>query len=272
MGEGGGAAPRPLALPGAGAAHVAIRIGDEADGYYDDGGMGMVAAVCEEEDRQYWVAQGASVEAVPGSVVSASWALSALTLGSAVADALVEALILGGLVPKLPLRPEFLVLVGMSALLGFHTLRGIKRCELDVTVDALQVGVVVELALVFGDVLFLTQEGTAYAALMRAPFVFCSLANVLLMLYIASRLHLFPEFFHRRKAQKRRKEAAREHKAARSEARRNVRRKERRSTAVARREAKQAAGGESLPNLPRKAAAPSPRGGGGVGHAQSCVG
>ena len=96
------------------------------------------------------------------------------------------------LVPSMPWRINFLFLTAISVLMGYQTLVGIKRRELDVTRNSVQIGILVEIALVIGDILFISEYGDIIPEVLsiRAPFVLFTSINILILIYVALKLDL----------------------------------------------------------------------------------
>lgn len=92
-----------------------------------------------------------------------------------------------------PWRVDFLFLTGISVLMGYQTLKGIEGRKLEVTRNSVEVGLLVEVALVVGDVLFIIQhQDTIPEALwVRSPFIFFTIINIGILLYLIQKLHLF---------------------------------------------------------------------------------
>jgi hypothetical protein len=138
--------------------------------------------------------QNFKIKDIPPLVVFLSLFMSVNALMQAIGDAVLETLILSGLFVKIPFRIDFISLTTISAILAWHTFRGIQRKEFDVTHDATQVSLVVELALVIGDLYFIITYFSANPAVLwiRLPFLVLTTINVLIVLYIIIRLKLFP--------------------------------------------------------------------------------
>ncbi len=130
---------------------------------------------------------------IPPMVVFLSLFMSLNAMMQAVGDAVLEVAILSGAFVKIPFRIDFISLTTISAILAWHTFRGIQRKEFDVTHDSTQVSLVVELALVVGDVYFITNyfADNPNVLWIRLPFLVLTSINVLIVLYIIFRLRLF---------------------------------------------------------------------------------
>lgn len=135
------------------------------------------------------------MKAFPRSVLWLVYLMSLSVLFQGIADVVIK---LGGYTPwlvKFPWRMDFLFLTAISVLMGYQTLVGIQRRELDVTRNSVQIGLLVELALVVGDLYFLMVHGSEVpgAAAIRSPFIFFTTINILILSYLVYRLDLFKD-------------------------------------------------------------------------------
>lgn len=133
------------------------------------------------------------MKAFPRSVLWLVYLMSLSVLTQGIADVVIKAAGYTPWIVKFPWRMDFLFLTAISVLMGYQTLVGIQRRELDVTRNSVQIGILVEIALVVGDVYFLIHhhheiEG---ALAIRAPFIFFTTINVFILLYLIYRLDLF---------------------------------------------------------------------------------
>lgn len=98
-----------------------------------------------------------------------------------------------GVMVKFPWRMDFLFLTVISVLMGYQTLIGMRRRELDVTRNSVQIGLLVEIGLVVGDVYFVLQnyDWLPEALVIRAPFIVFTTLNIFILLYIVWKLSLF---------------------------------------------------------------------------------
>jgi hypothetical protein len=92
-------------------------------------------------------------------------------------------------------RTDFLFLTAVSVLMGYQTLIGIRRRELDVTKNSVQVGLIVEIALFIGDILYVKEHQAAVPELLatRLPFIIFTFLNIIIILYLIHTLHLFKD-------------------------------------------------------------------------------
>lgn len=93
----------------------------------------------------------------------------------------------------MPWRIDYLFLTAISVLMGFQTLIGMRRRELEVTRNSIQVGLLVEIALIVGDLHFVSVYGPVIPEVLwfRLPFVVLTMFNVWILIYTARRMDLF---------------------------------------------------------------------------------
>ncbi len=104
----------------------------------------------------------------------------------------------GGYTPwivSMPWRIDFLFLTAISVLMGFHTLNGMKHQKLDVTRNSVQLGLLVETALIVGDLHFIAvyKDIIPEVFWFRMFFVGLTLINVFILLFIVHRMHVFSD-------------------------------------------------------------------------------
>lgn len=99
------------------------------------------------------------------------------------------------LITSMPWRIDFLFLSALSVLMGFQTLNGMKQMKLDVTKNSVQVGLLVETALIVGDLHFISiyKNILPEVILFRAPFIALTAVNVFILIYVIKRMNLFRE-------------------------------------------------------------------------------
>mmetsp|Transcript_9938 Transcript_9938/g.28487 ORF Transcript_9938/g.28487 Transcript_9938/m.28487 type:complete len:387 (+) Transcript_9938:190-1350(+) len=133
------------------------------------------------------------VELVPRRAVRAAVVVSWNALIMAVAEIIIEILIVAGIYPKLPFRLDFFFLTLLSALLGYHTLHGVRQGHFDTSRNALQVGALVESALIAGDIKFMVNQAATYSASVptRMPFLLLTAVNLVLVLYLYVEMYRF---------------------------------------------------------------------------------
>jgi len=126
------------------------------------------------------------VEEVPRRAVRAAVVVSWNALFMAVAEILIELLILGGAYPKLPFRLDFFFLTMLSALLGYQSLQGIRKQHFDTSINALMVAALVESALIAGDILYMVETHKEFPATVptRMPFLVLTFVNLSLVSFL----------------------------------------------------------------------------------------
>jgi hypothetical protein len=128
----------------------------------------------------------------PPQVYSLSWFMSINCIVQVVADAFLELLVIIGVLNS-QIRLDFLFLASISALLASHTLNGLRRKEMDVTQDSVQVSLLVEISLLASDIFFLANYSglSLDNVLLRTPFMILTSINIVLLCYMIVRLRLF---------------------------------------------------------------------------------
>ncbi|MEM1312356.1 MAG: hypothetical protein AAGF07_02745 [Patescibacteria group bacterium] len=121
---------------------------------------------------------------IPNRVIFASAFLSASALTQFILDVILETSSFFDLIPKIPFRVDFLSLTTISAFLAYQTLIGLRKRELDVTENSLQLGSIVESALIIGDLIFLYNNPGLFLIGVRLPFLFFTTINLILIIYI----------------------------------------------------------------------------------------
>ena len=128
---------------------------------------------------------------IPNFLIWQSVFMSANAILQAVADIVIEGLVLAEAVPfKLPLRVEFLFLTLISTVIAYLTLKGLREGDLDVTRNTMTIGLLVESSLVLGDIylLFITptsEVGTIFA--IRIAFMVLTSMNIIILARILLR-------------------------------------------------------------------------------------
>jgi hypothetical protein len=124
---------------------------------------------------------------IPNSLIRLSIFMSLNAIFQAIADIVIEILILTEIVSfKIPLRVEFLFLTLISTVIAYLTLKGLREGNLDVTKNTLLIGLLVESSLVLGDIylLFNTSSYFWVTLFIRLPFMIFTSSNI----WIISRL------------------------------------------------------------------------------------
>lgn len=134
-----------------------------------------------------------SIEEVPLGAIYATIVISYNAVIMLVAEIGIEVLVAAGVYPYIPFRLSFLVLTILSGLLGTQTLIAVNRKEFDTSHNALQVGLLVEVGLIAGDIEFLVNKSDDYPAALptRVPFIILTFLNVCLVVYLYVKLRLY---------------------------------------------------------------------------------
>ncbi len=136
----------------------------------------LVRAVKKDEE---------SLRHVPDHILSLTVFLSMNVLMQGVADLVLKFLSYTPVLPSMPWRTDFLFLTAISVLMGYRTLTGMRQRRFDVTRNSIELGVLVEVALIVGDTQFVfeQQDSIPYVALLRLPFIILTTINVIILLY-----------------------------------------------------------------------------------------
>ena len=139
-----------------------------------------------------------NIDSAPRTVVYAMTIMSWNAIGMALAEILIEILMVAGGIPKIEFRGGFLVLTLLSALLAVHTFADLIDNDLDTTVQVMRISLVVEVGLVLSDLEFILNpedDPQWLRAAYRAPFMGLTFLNVILVLYAVGRLRIEREVF-----------------------------------------------------------------------------
>jgi hypothetical protein len=133
------------------------------------------------------------VEEVPRRAILAALATSFNSLLMAVAEILIEVLMVVGVYPKLPFRLDFFFLTLLSALLACQTLQGVRQGHFDTSRNSLQVAALVESALIAGDILFMVDFSEKYPVSIptRMPFLIPTAINLALIIFVYIEMYRF---------------------------------------------------------------------------------
>ncbi len=129
----------------------------------------------------------------PDPIIWFSTFISLSALLQAIVDYTLEAMSMAGLIFSIPFRFEFLCLTFISAVLGYFTLEGLKRRELDVTRNSVILSFMVEWSLVLGDFYFIFNypDLSPQVIAMRIPFMILTGINIIILTFIAMRARIF---------------------------------------------------------------------------------
>jgi TRAP-type C4-dicarboxylate transport system permease large subunit len=115
------------------------------------------------------------------------------------ADIVIESLMFADAIPKIEFRVAFVILTFLSAVLAAHTLSDIRQNELDTTVQAIRVGLMVEAGLILEDAIFITQaqfpDQLWLRFYYRVPFVCLTFINVVLMFVVGFQMKILVYVF-----------------------------------------------------------------------------
>jgi len=118
----------------------------------------------------------------------------------AVAEAVLESLIITGMTPKVPFRLEFVFLTMLSAIVGWQAIWGILRDSPDLTKNSLVCSLLLEVSLISSDLEFFfrteVQDVIDFVLQMRIPFVVVTSINAVLIVILG--LALYSECFAKR--------------------------------------------------------------------------
>jgi hypothetical protein len=108
-----------------------------------------------------------------------------------VAEIVIETLLLLKAMPPVPFRFDFFSLTIISSMLAIQSVVGIRESDLDVSMNALVVGLSVEGFLVLGDIVFLVEfyQTNSTTIYVRTPFLVLTSINVILTIYLMLHLH-----------------------------------------------------------------------------------
>ena len=129
---------------------------------------------------------------IPNFIIRRTRFMSLNAVGQAVADVVLEVLLLLGLFSfKIPLRVEFLFLTLLSTVIAYLTLKGMREGSLDITKNTLIIGLIVESSLVLADVYLLvnTHKDLMSIFLVRLPFLLFTASNIYIISNILWRRH-----------------------------------------------------------------------------------
>ena len=138
-------------------------------------------------------ARNRKIKNIPRTVVRLVYVMSISVLLQGIFDILIK---IGGYTPwvvTFPWRMDFLFLTAISVLMGYQTLIGMRRRELDVTRNSVQIGLLVEIALIAGDIWFIVvhRMDIPEALPIRLPFILLTAFNVIILAYLVYTLNLF---------------------------------------------------------------------------------
>jgi len=130
---------------------------------------------------------------IPNFVIFLIYVLCLSVLFQAGLDFVIEVLMLGGFIEKIPLRVDFIFLTIISTIMGIQTLKGMTRRKLDVTRNSILIGIIVETALITGDLVLIYGRSHELGILpmIRLPFLMLTFLNLGILLFVSSKLKVF---------------------------------------------------------------------------------
>lgn len=122
---------------------------------------------------------------VPNHVLALTVFLCFSVLLQGIADIALKLVSYSDLLSPLPWRTDFLFLTAISVLMGYRTLNSMHHRKFDVTRNSIEMGLLVEVALVVGDseFIYLQMADMPHVLLMRSPFIALTLLNIVILLY-----------------------------------------------------------------------------------------
>ncbi len=130
---------------------------------------------------------------IPNEVIWLVYIMCVSVLFQGILDILIKFMGFTPFFPMFPWRLDFLFLTAISVLMGFQALVGMRRRELDVTRNSVQLGLLVESALVISDVVFIINYYPEMKVVfpVRMIFVVLTTANIGILIFLVKRLRLF---------------------------------------------------------------------------------
>lgn len=122
---------------------------------------------------------------VPNHVLGLTMLVCASVLLQGMGDIALKLTSYSDILPTLPWRTDFLFLTAISVLMGYRTLTGMHHKKFDVTRNSIELGLLVEIALVVGDLefLYLNMDSIPHVVLMRMPFIILTTINIGILIY-----------------------------------------------------------------------------------------
>lgn len=129
---------------------------------------------------------------VPNHIIALTVFLCLSVLFQGIADVVLKILSYSPILPELPWRTDFLFLTAISVLMGYRTFTGMRRKKFDVTRNSIELGFLVEVALVIGDSEFIYKNlaDLPHVLPMRLPFIILTMINIAILLYTYQVLEL----------------------------------------------------------------------------------
>lgn len=129
---------------------------------------------------------------VPNRTLILAFFVSINVLLQGIADVVLKLVSYSSILPPLPWRTDFLFLTAVSVLMGYRSFQGMLHQKFDVTKNSIELGVLVEVGLVVGDIIFIRQHlvDIPHVLPMRLPFVALTTLNIFILLYNYQTLNL----------------------------------------------------------------------------------
>ena len=122
---------------------------------------------------------------VPNHILALSLFLCINVLSQGIADILLKIIGYTRFLPAMPWRVDFLFLTAISVLMGYRSFTGMRHRKFDVTRNSIELGLLVEISLVVGDVLFVMEQISTMPIVLflRLPFLVLTSINIVILLY-----------------------------------------------------------------------------------------
>ena len=135
---------------------------------------------------------GGQLRRVPNHILALTLFVCASVVFQGIADIVLKLTSYTTILPALPWRTDFLFLTFVSVLMGYRTLGGMHHRKFDVTKNSIELGLLVEIALIVGDMefIYLHVVDIPHVLLMRLPFIILTIINVMILIYNYSTLRL----------------------------------------------------------------------------------
>ena len=129
---------------------------------------------------------------VPNRTLVLAFFVSINVLLQGIADIVLKLVSYSALLPPLPWRTDFLFLTAVSVLMGYRSFQGMLHQKFDVTRNSIELGMLVEIGLVVGDISFVNAHfiDIPQVLLMRLPFIILTSLNILILFYNYQTLNL----------------------------------------------------------------------------------
>lgn len=129
---------------------------------------------------------------VPNRTLILALFVSVNVLLQGIADVALKLASYSALLPTMPWRTDFLFLTAVSVLMGYRSFQGMLHQKFDVTRNSLELGLLVEVGLVFGDIAFIQDHLVDIPQVlpMRLPFIALTTLNIFILLYNYQTLRL----------------------------------------------------------------------------------